>query len=102
MSKPPSLTLLSTVNEEAHAEVLTALTGWNLVDDGAALERRFDFPDFPRAFGFICSAALAAEHAGLHPEWSNFGGRVTIRLNGREGAVGEREVTLAHAINDLL
>jgi 4a-hydroxytetrahydrobiopterin dehydratase len=79
-------------------ERLAARPGWQLVDDGRAIERRFKFADFSAAFAFMTRVALAAERADHHPEWSNVYNRVTIRLTTHDaGGVTERDFALAAA-----
>jgi 4a-hydroxytetrahydrobiopterin dehydratase len=79
-------------------ERLAARPGWQLVDDGRAIERGFKFADFSAAFAFMTRVALAAERADHHPEWSNVYNRVTIRLTTHDaGGVTERDFALAAA-----
>ena len=59
---------------------LVALPGWVLREDGAALLRTFTFADFSAAFGFMARAALYAEKADHHPEWSNRYNLVDVTL----------------------
>ena len=49
------------LTDEAVAEALADLEGWNLVDSGKAIEAEFTFKGFNAAFGFISRVALAAE-----------------------------------------
>jgi 4a-hydroxytetrahydrobiopterin dehydratase len=58
---------------------LADLPGWHL--DGDRLHRRFQFPDFVAAFGFMTRAALIAERMNHHPDWSNVYNRVEVHLS---------------------
>ena len=57
---------------------LQSLPGWK--HDGEKLVRVYRFHDFSEAFGFMARAALAAEKADHHPDWSNSLGTVTVHL----------------------
>ena len=86
------------LTDEAVAEALADLEGWNLVDSGKAIEAEFTFRGFNTAFGFISRVALAAERHNHHPEWSNVYNRVTIRWTTHsEGGVTELDLKLARA-----
>ena len=86
------------LTNDALAEVLAALDGWSLVEDGTAIEAEFSFKGFNAAFGFMTRVALAAERQNHHPEWSNVYNRVTIRWTTHsEGGVTELDVKLARA-----
>ena len=58
------------------AERLAALpglgeTGWGAVPGRDAIRKVWKFRSFSEAWGFMTRAALAAEKANHHPEWSN-------------------------------
>ena len=76
---------------------LTArLPGWTVSDDGTAITRRFRFADFSTAWAFMTRAALAAERADHHPDWSNSYGTVDVSLSTHDaGGVTEKDVALA-------
>lgn len=46
-------------------------TGWAAVPGRDALRKVWKFRSFSEAWGFMSRAALAAEKANHHPEWSN-------------------------------
>ena len=74
--------------------------GWTL--EGAALARSFKFKDFSEAFAFLTRVALHAEKVDHHPEFTSVWNRVDFRLTSHDaGAVTERDVRLAEAINQL-
>lgn len=76
--------------------------GWALEEGGKALTRTIKFKDFSEAFGFVARVALHAEKADHHPEFTNVWNRVDFRLTSHDaGAVTDRDVKLAEAINRL-
>ncbi len=46
-------------------------SGWGAVPDRDAIRKVWKFRNFSEAWGFMTRAALAAEKANHHPEWSN-------------------------------
>lgn len=58
---------------------LASLPGWTLAQ--GKLHREYRFKDFVAAFGFMASAALAAEAMNHHPEWFNVWATVKVDLN---------------------
>ena len=81
---------------------MDAPEGWTIEDGGKALLRTFKFSDFSEAFGFLTRVALYAEKTDHHPEITNVWNRVDFRLTSHDaGAVTDRDVRLAEAINEL-
>ncbi len=77
---------------------LTGLPGWTRVGDG--IERAYRFADFTRAFAWMTRAALLAEKADHHPEWSNVYNKVDVRLTTHDAAgITARDVALATALD---
>lgn len=77
--------------------------GWALDDHGKALVRTIKFRDFSEAFAFLTRVALHAEKVDHHPEFTSVWNRVDFRLTSHDaGAVTERDLRLADAINSLL
>ena len=75
---------------------VAALDGWELSQDGLALEKTFIFKGFNSAFGFMTRVAMAAERANHHPEWSNVYNSVTIRWTTHSlGGVSDLDLKLA-------
>lgn len=79
---------------------LSGLDGWALVNDGAAIARKFKFKDFSEAFAFMARTALAAEKLDHHPNWSNVYNvvEVTLFTHDRDG-VTSLDVELAKLMN---
>ena len=79
-------------------ERLAKLAGWERRGDRIA--RRFDFPDFVSAFGWMSSVALVAERMNHHPEWSNVYGRVEVELTTHDASgLTELDFELAGAMD---
>ena len=72
----------------------TADPAWEVAGD--ALHKVFVFENFIAAFGFMTSAALAAEKMNHHPEWSNVYKTVDITLRTHEsGGITQLDFDLA-------
>jgi 4a-hydroxytetrahydrobiopterin dehydratase len=79
---------------------LVDLPGWTLAN--GRLRKSFRFRDFKEAFGWMTSAALAAEKADHHPDWSNSWRDVTVELVTHDaGAVTAKDVGLARELEAL-
>lgn len=88
------------LTDDERGRALTALDGWSYFEDRAAIYRRYQFADFVAAFGFMTKAALLAERADHHPEWSNVYDRVEIHLTTHDaGGVSQRDIDLAQALD---
>jgi 4a-hydroxytetrahydrobiopterin dehydratase len=62
-------------------KALETLTEWQKAEGPRdAIVRKFVFPDFNAAFGFMSRVAIKAETMNHHPEWSNVYNRVEIVL----------------------
>jgi 4a-hydroxytetrahydrobiopterin dehydratase len=80
---------------------LSALPGWSLYE--GKLHKLFTFPDFVKAFGFMCEVALVAQAMDHHPDWSNAYNRVTIDLVTHDlGGISTFDTELARRIENLL
>ena len=79
---------------------LASLPGW--AREGDRLRRRFDFPTFVEAFGWMARVALVAEKLDHHPEWKNVYGRVEVELWTHDaGGLTELDFELASAMSRL-
>ena len=88
------------LSAEATATELAELDGWSL--DEGKLRRDFKFNNFIEAFGFMTSAAIAAEKMNHHPEWFNVYNKVTVHLTTHEaGGITELDFALARKMNAL-
>jgi len=85
-----------TLSDEARDEALQALPGWAYDGERNAIRRGFRFRDFSEAFAFMTRAALAAEKADHHPDWSNSWNRVEVALRTHSaGGVTRKDFDLA-------
>lgn len=92
--------MIAKLSEAERAEHLPALAAWSHQPDRDAIVRRFAFPDFVAAFGFMTRVALLAEKADHHPEWSNVYDRVEILLTTHDaGGLSMRDIDMARAID---
>ncbi len=79
---------------------LDKLAGWTFT--GERLQRRFEFEDFARAFGWMASVALVAEKLDHHPDWSNVYRTVDVQLWTHDaGGITPVDFKLAAAMNRL-
>ena len=76
------------------------IPGWTDVPGRDAVQKKFTFPDFNAAFGFMTRVAMQAEKDDHHPEWFNVYNRVEITLATHDaGGVSERDIKLAQFID---
>lgn len=90
------------LNKVARKEALDGLSqsGWSLVDGRDAIQKRFKFKSFVRAFGWMSSVAIAAEKMNHHPEWSNVYATVDVVLTTHDaGGLTDLDVTLARKMD---
>lgn len=66
------------LTKDAIEAALAELPGWAVVD--GKLHRKYEFPDFTHAFGFMAAAATQIQALNHHPEWSNVYGKVDVVL----------------------
>ena len=89
--------------EDAIESALAALNaeGSDWENQGDRIARRFSFPDFVSAFGFMAEVALVAERMNHHPEWFNVYGTVKVELSTHDaGGLTELDFELARAMNE--
>lgn len=86
------------LTQEQIDDALTGLDGWSQAD--GKLHKEFVFADFVEAFGFMAAAALCAERANHHPDWSNVYKKVQVDLTTHEaGGLTQLDVDLAREMN---
>jgi len=73
----PQAVLLST---EEVVVLLDAVLGWDLVDSGTALVRKFIFPDYYQTMAFVNAVAYVAHQQDHHPELQLSYGRVEVQF----------------------
>ncbi|QKH34910.1 4a-hydroxytetrahydrobiopterin dehydratase [Achromobacter pestifer] len=80
---------------------VAALSGWQPVATRDAIEKRFRFPNFNTAFGFMARVAMFAEKLNHHPEWTNVYNRVDVTLTTHDaGGVTELDVRMAQFMDE--
>ena len=90
----------SPLTSQEIAGALASLPGWSVVD--GKLHRRYRFGSFREAFGWMTMAALAAEKADHHPDWSNSYRDVTVYLRTHDaGAITRKDLDLAGIFEQL-
>lgn len=90
---------LSRLSDADRDALLVELPGWRLREDGVAIQRSLQFPDFNEAFGFMTRVALHAEKVDHHPEWFNVYNRVEITLTTHDaGGLSVRDGEMARFI----
>lgn len=81
---------------------LKKLEGWELVQGGKAITRKFIFRNFNEAFGWMTRIALIAEKMDHHPEWFNVYKTVDVTLTTHDaGGLTELDMRLAAQMNRL-
>ena len=94
MSRPVKLSEPKLTNK------LSKLPDWKVKN--GKLHREYVFVDFVAAFGFMTSAALAAQAMDHHPEWFNVWNKVTIDLTTHDAkGITPLDIELAHTMDEL-
>ena len=89
-------------SERQRQTALHELQGWAEVDDRDAIRKSYHFENFSEAWGFMSRIALMAEKMDHHPELFNVYNRVEIILSTHDaGGLSERDIRLAHAIDEI-
>lgn len=90
----------SLLSDDDIAARLADAAGWER--RGKVIARRFEFPDFVSAFGWMSSVALVAERMNHHPEWKNVYNRVEVELTTHDaGGITALDFELASAMDRL-
>jgi len=88
------------LSDGERAEALKALPEWRYDESERAIRRDFRFADFGEAFAFMTRAAIAAEKADHHPDWSNSWNKVAVALSTHSaGGVTAKDIELAKAMD---
>lgn len=83
------------------ADLGDQLPGWSFED--GSLHREFEFETFPAAIAFMVRASRQIDAMDHHPQWTNVFNSVDVRLTSHDaGGVTERDVELAHILDDLV
>lgn len=91
------------LSQSERDQLLADRSEWELVRDGKAIMRTFQFRDFSEAWGFMSRVALLADSHDHHPEWFNVYAKVEITLTTHDaGGLSQRDVVMAQAIDGLI
>ena len=89
-----------TLSDEERTTALEGLPGWRYDEGARAIRRDFQFADFSAAFAFMTRAALAAEKADHHPDWSNSWNKVAVALSTHSASgVTAKDIALAREMD---
>jgi len=92
---------MKTYDAQSAEALLQNLPGWAFRDSG--IEKSYQFENFVEAFGFMAKAAIYAEKANHHPEWSNVYNKVHVRLSTHDaGGLTDYDFQLAQQLEKCL
>jgi 4a-hydroxytetrahydrobiopterin dehydratase len=82
---------------------LALLPAWTLADDGAAITRRVEFPDYYRTMAFVNALAHVAHREDHHPDLGVHYGHVDLRYSTHDvGGLSENDFICAAKADALL
>jgi len=88
------------LTEDELSAAVAQLPAWT-VHEGK-LHRKYQFPDFAHAMGFMATASPLIERMNHHPEWSNVYNRVTVDLVTHDsGGITRKDVELAATLEKI-
>lgn len=91
---------MAVLSDSEIKQALGKLRGWQ--QNGKAIQRVFEFPDFKGAMQFVNKIADAAEQANHHPDIDIRYNKVTTALISHDsGGVTQRDVRMAEQINQI-
>ena len=90
--------------EEARIrELLPEVAGWALAEDGHALTRTFQFPDYYRTIAFVNALAWMANREDHHPDLGVHYDRCVVRYSTHDvGGLSENDFICAARTNALV
>lgn len=87
----------------AVAARLAALPDWSLQEDGAAIGRTFEFPDYYRTMAFVNALAFIAHREDHHPDLGVHYNRVVVRYSTHDvGGLSENDFICAAKASALI
>ena len=87
----------------AIASRLAVLPAWRLADDGQAVSRRFDFPDYYRTIAFVNALAFVANREDHHPDLGVHYNHVDVRYSTHDvGGLSENDFICAARTDALI
>jgi len=82
-------------SDELH-EALKKLHGWEVIKEGSALFKTYEFVDFIQAFSFMTQVAFYSERVNHHPEWTNIYNKVQVKLLSHDcGGISAKDIAFA-------
>jgi 4a-hydroxytetrahydrobiopterin dehydratase len=91
---------MKVLTAEELAAAVAQLPAWKV--QAAKLHRKYKFPDFAHAMGFMATAAPMIEKMNHHPEWSNVYDSVTVDLTTHDaGGITRKDAELAAALEKI-
>jgi 4a-hydroxytetrahydrobiopterin dehydratase len=91
---------MAVLTDEQIKQTLGSLPGWQ--QQGKAIQRVFEFPDFKASMQFVNNIPDAAEQANHHPDIDIRYNKVTMALVSHDsGGVTQRDVRMAQKINEI-
>lgn len=88
-------------SSEAEA-LLAQAPGWRLLENGARLERRFQFENFAAALAFVNRVGDLAEQEGHHPDITfGWGYASVLFYTHKIGGLHENDFIMAAKVNEL-
>lgn len=67
--------------DDALQEALASLAGWQLIEDGMAICRTFNFTDYYRTLAFVNALAFVAHREDHHPDLGVHYNRCVVRFS---------------------
>ena len=67
--------------EDKIAGYLTALPGWDCIEDGQAIAKTFEFPDYYRTIAFVNALAFIANREDHHPDLGVHYNKAVVRFS---------------------
>jgi len=67
--------------EDKIAGYLNALPGWQRIEDGQAISKTFEFPDYYRTMAFVNALAFIAHREDHHPDLGVHYNKAVVRFS---------------------
>lgn len=84
------------LSEASIRELLPQVPGWELVEDGRAIRKQFDFNDYYRTMAFVNALAHVAHREDHHPDLSLHYDKCIVRFSTHDvGGLSENDFICA-------
>ncbi len=85
------------------ADALSALPGWSVIEDGAAISKTYGFTDYYRTLAFVNALAYVAHAEDHHPDLSVHYNRCVVRYSTHDvGGLSDNDFICAAKAEALL